>query len=257
MIVDRQRELDIAKNAVKAAEVKLSELSTNAQNLDRRIGREWKIEADAQLESVIISHLQDNSDYPIFSEESGNHKGIGDSCWIVDPLDGSFNFLRGLPMYCISVGLWKENQPVLGVILDIHNNQLFTGVVGDVAKCNGNSIHVNKELNLDPFSAVLCTGFPTGLDHTDGNLGEMVSLFGQFGKVRMLGSAALMLCYVASGRCDSYWERRIGLWDVAAGVAIVVAAGGEIKLREFTDDFRVDVEAACASSLLISRVDDD
>ena len=97
---------------------------------------------------------------------------------------------------------------------------------------------------------------PAGLEHTKENLAKIVSLISQFGKVRMLGSAALMLCYVASGRCDSYWERRIRLWDIAAGLAIVVSAGGQFKLSEISEDFKVDVEAACAASLLVSRIDD-
>ena len=140
-------------------------------------------------------------------------------------------------------------------MLDPHNKQLFSGIVGDGAKCNGCEIQVRKGSDVDPLSSVLCTGFPAGLDHTKKNLDNIVSLISQFGKVRMLGSAALMLCYIASGRCDSYWERRIRLWDVAAGLAIVVSAGGQIKLGEISEDFRVDVEAACAASLLVSRID--
>ena len=251
---DRQWELNLAETAVKAAQVRLAELSDSGQELDSRLEREWKIRADTELESIIIPILQNGSDYPILSEESGLHNGIGEKCWIVDPLDGSVNFFRGLPMYCISVGLWEENQPVLGVVLDVHNKQLYTGIVGSGAKCNGYPIQVKKGCNLGPSSAVLCAGFPAGLDHTDQNLGKIISLCGRFGKVRMLGSAAIMLSYVACGRCDSYWECQIGIWDVAAGIAIVVAAGGLFNLGEIAEDFRVDVEAACMSSLLVSRV---
>ena len=86
---------------------------------------------------------------------------------------------------------------------------------------------------------------------------DQLGQIGQFGKVRMLGSAALMLCYVASGRCDSYWERQIRLWDVAAGLAIVVSAGGQFKLGDISEDFKVDVEAACAASLFASRIYDN
>ena len=126
---DRQWELGLAEAAVKAAQMKLADFSHNGQELDSREGREWKIGADTLLESIIIPILQNSSNYPILSEESGVHQGIGEKCWIVDPLDGSVNFFRGLPMYCISVGLWEKSQPVLGVVLDVHNKQLFTGVV--------------------------------------------------------------------------------------------------------------------------------
>ena len=255
MSADRQKELKLAEMTCRMAQARLAEMSRDARELDMSVGREWKIKADKLLESVIIQNLQKESDYPILSEESGIHKGVGEKCWIVDPLDGSANFLRGVPIYCISVGLWKNSQPILGVVLDPHNKQLFSGIVGDGAKCNGCEIQVRKGLDVDPLSSVLCTGFPAGLDHSNKDLDSIVSLIGRFGKVRMLGSAALMLCYVASGRCDSYWERRIRLWDVAAGLAIVVSAGGQIKLGEISEDFRVDVEAACATSLLVSRID--
>ena len=255
MSANRYKELKLAEMTCRAAQVRLAETSRDARELDVSIGREWKINADKLLESVIVSHLRSESDYPILSEESGFQKGAGEEYWIVDPLDGSANYFRGLPIYCISIGLWKNNQPILGVVLDPHNKQLFSGIVGGGAKCNGCEIRVRKKLDVDPLSSVLCTGFPAGLDHTQKNLDNIVSLICQFGKVRMLGSAALMLCYVASGRCDSYWERQIRLWDVAAGLAIVVSAGGQINLGEISEDFRVDVEAACAVPLLVSQVD--
>jgi len=254
MRADRHKELELAETTCKAAQARLAEMPCDATELDSSIGREWKIKADKLLESVIISNLRKGSDYPILSEESGVHKGAGEEYWIVDPLDGSANFSRGLPIYCISIGLWKNNQPILGVVLDPYNEQLFSGIVGDGAKCNGCEIQVRKKIDLDPSSSILCTGFPAGLDHSKKNLDNIVSLISRFGKVRMLGSAALMLCYVASGRCDSYWERQIRLWDVAAGLAIVVSAGGQIKLSKISEDFRVDVEAACATRMLASRI---
>jgi myo-inositol-1(or 4)-monophosphatase len=255
MYADRHKELKLAEKACRIAQVRLADVPRDDRELDISVGREWKVKADRLLESVIIPNLQKESDYPILSEESGIHKGAGEECWIVDPLDGSANFLRGLPIYCISVGLWKNNQPILGAVLDSHNKQLFSGIVGRGAKCNGREIRVRKGPDMDPLSSVLCTGFPAGLDHTKKNVNSIVSLISQFGKVRMLGSAALMLCYVASGRCDSYWERRIRLWDVAAGLAIVASAGGQFTLGEISEDFRVDVEAACTTSMLVSQID--
>jgi myo-inositol-1(or 4)-monophosphatase len=257
MCADRHKELKLAEVACWAAHARLAEKSPDTRELDITVGREWKSAADKLLESVIIRNLRKESDYPILSEESGMHKGTGDECWIVDPLDGTANFLRGLPIYCISIGLWKNDQPILGVVLDPHNRQLFSGIVGSGAKCNGREIQVRKGSNVNPLSSVLCTGFPAGLAHTKKDLDSIVNLIGQFGKIRMLGSAALMLCYIASGRCDSYWERQIRLWDVAAGLAIVVSAGGQFKLGDISEDFKVDVEAACAASLFASRIYDD
>jgi myo-inositol-1(or 4)-monophosphatase len=255
MHADRHKELRLAEMTCWAAKERLAETLCNPRELENSMGREWKVKADKSLESVIIQNLQKESNYSILSEESGFHKGEGNEYWIVDPLDGSANFSRGLPIYCISVGLWRDNLPILGAVLDPHNKQLFSGIVGDGAKCNGCEIQVRKTLDVDPLSSVLCTGFPAGLEHTNKDLDNIVSLISRFGKVRMLGSAALMLCYVASGRCDSYWERQIRLWDVAAGLAIVVSAGGQFKLGEISDDFKVDVEAAGATSLLASQID--
>lgn len=256
MIAYSQWELELALRAVKAAKSKLSGGSTPLQTLEKRNGREWKISADEELESVIIPVLQDGSNYPILSEEIGSLKGIGDRRWIVDPLDGSVNFFQRIPIYCISVGLWVKNKPVLGVVLDLHNNDLFTGVIGVGAQCNGKAIKVNKAHSKNPSSAILCTGFSSGFDYSSPSINKAIAVCSQFGKVRMLGSAALMLCYVASGKCDSYWENRIGLWDIAAGMAIVAAAGGEFRLGEITVDFRADAEAASKSSLLASQVCD-
>ena len=255
MCADRHKELKLAEVACWAAKERLTEMSGDARELDIAVGREWKVKADKLLESVIIQKLRQESNYSILSEESGFHKGEGKEYWIVDPLDGSANFFRRLPIYCISVGLWRGNQPILGAVLDPHNKKLFSGIVGERATCNGCEIQVRKGLDVDPLSSVLCTGLPAGFDHTNKDLNNIVSLIGRFGKVRMLGSAALMLCYVASGRCDSYWERQIRLWDVAAALAIVVSAGGQFNLGEIADDFRVDVEAAADASLLVSRLD--
>ena len=129
MYADRQKELKLAEMVCRASQARLAEMSCHARELDVRVGREWKIKADKMLESVIIQNLQQESDYPILSEESGTHKGTGEECWIVDPLDGSVNFLRGLPIYCISIGLWKNNQPILGVVFDPHNKQMFIQIL--------------------------------------------------------------------------------------------------------------------------------
>jgi myo-inositol-1(or 4)-monophosphatase len=247
-------ELALAVEAAEAARFKLEQRSVDYWQLEKIEGREWKSSADHELESTIISVLQEGSDYPILSEEIGCLAGKGDHRWIVDPLDGTANFLRGIPVYCISIGLWKNNVPELGVVVDVPNNRVFTGIVGVGAWCNESQIHVNIAAPGDPTSAVLCTGFPVGFDHSNENIHKLVAICANFGKVRMLGSAALMLCYVASGRCDSYWESRIRLWDIGAGFAIAVAAGGATKLGKIGSDFKVDVEVASNASLLVSEL---
>ena len=136
----------------------------------------------------------------------------------------------------------------------IPSNRMFSGIVGVGAWCNGEPIGVTDELPDEPSKAVLCTGLPVGFKHSEKNVRTLVSACRCFGKVRMLGSAALMLCYVASRRCDSYWENKIALWDIGAGLAIAQAAGRVTRIGEIGRDFRVDVEAAGSKALLVSQV---
>jgi myo-inositol-1(or 4)-monophosphatase len=198
--------------------------------------------------------LQEGSDYSILSEESGRLGGESDLQWIVDPLDGTTNFCLEVPFYCVSVGLWRNKSPLLGAVLEIPSNRLFTGIVGVGAWCNEIPIKVNIERPVDYSKAVFCTGLPVAFEYSKDNIQRLVTACRCFGKVRMLGSAALMLCYVASGRSDSYWESRIAVWDIGAGLAIVQAAGAATRVGEIGCDLRVDVEAARCESLLASEV---
>jgi myo-inositol-1(or 4)-monophosphatase len=218
------------------------------------VDREWKIRADRKLEKVILQVLTEGSDYPILSEESGVLAGDGERQWLVDPLDGSVNFSRELPFSAISVGLWENGHPSLGVVLEIPARRLFSGIVDKGAWCDDIPIWRSASSCPIPSEAILCTGLPVGLNHTVEQFQVLFSAYQLFGKTRMLGSAALMLCYVASGKCDSYWERRIALWDVGAALAIVKAAGGAIRVGEVAGDYRLDVEAAGCESLLVSEV---
>jgi myo-inositol-1(or 4)-monophosphatase len=190
-------------------------------------GREVKVSADRRSEERIIGRLQEKSDFDILSEESGTVPGCsGDPewRWIVDPLDGSANYLLGVPFSCVSVGLWRKDEPILGTVYDFNRRELFGGIVGMGAWLNGVPIRVGPA--REPQDAVLCTGFPVGTDFSSGALTSFVSQVRSYRKIRMLGSAALSLAYVAAGRADAYFERDIRTWDVAAGLAIVLAAGG-------------------------------
>jgi myo-inositol-1(or 4)-monophosphatase len=199
-------------------------------------GRDIKLEADFRLEDAIVAAIRKKSAYPILSEERGLVAGtLGREPyrWIVDPLDGSLNFHRGIPLSCISIALWKGTEPVLGVILDVGRRELFTGLVGRGAWLNGEKIKVSDV--RERSRAVLCTGFPISSDFSQEALRRFVANARSFKKVRMLGSAALMLAYVASGRADCYQEDSIRIWDVAAGLALVKAAGGGMRVT-FSDD---------------------
>jgi myo-inositol-1(or 4)-monophosphatase len=216
----------IAKGAVAEA---LKDFSSSREvKLD--LERDIKISADREIESYIVSELRKYFEYPILAEESGLSEqplSIDNSVgykWIVDPLDGSLNFSRGIPICCVSIALWQETNPLLGIIYDFTHDELFTGIVGSGAWLNSKAITVSKVSQKS--KAVICSGFPVSTNFTDLALREFVNNVQIYKKVRMIGSAALSLAYVASGRVDCYIENDIKIWDVAAGLALVSAAGG-------------------------------
>jgi myo-inositol-1(or 4)-monophosphatase len=166
----------------------------------------------------------------------------------VDPLDGSLNFSRDIPLFCISIALWKEMRPLLGVVYDCNHDEMFTGLVSEGAWLNGTPIQVTNTVKKS--EAVLCTGFPVSTDFSENALLTFVRSIQAYKKVRLLGSAALSLAYVASGRADIYNENDIAIWDVAAGISIVEAAGGVVNFRQSEVENRLIVKAG--NSLLLN-----
>jgi myo-inositol-1(or 4)-monophosphatase len=195
-------------------------------------GRDLKVGADRESERVILEALQTSSSYPVLAEETGEHGVIDTEAgfWIVDPLDGTLNFGRGLPLFSVSIGLWQGGEPILGVVYDVRHDELFCGVVGDGAWCNAEAIVVSEV--SAPEKAILATGFPVNRDFNSVPLRRFLDQVQAFKKVRLLGSAALSLAYLACGRVDAYSEEGIMLWDVAAGLALVRAAGGWISVED-------------------------
>lgn len=212
------------------------------------VGKDVKLSHDRESEEHIVSALRAHSDLPILSEERGLIAGPDAGVamrWIVDPLDGSLNYLRRIPCCCVSIGLWRGDTPVLGVVYDFDRDELFTGIADGRAWLNGLAISVSK--TADPGDAVLCTGFPVGMDLDSDSVPAFVERLRGYKKVRLFGSAALSLAYVAAGRVDAYTERDIWLWDVAAGLAIVRGAGGRTTQRESRATHRLTVYAGNAA----------
>ncbi|MFO7997095.1 MAG: inositol monophosphatase family protein [Dehalococcoidia bacterium] len=213
-------------------------LSANRENIsvESQYGKDIKLSVDRAAESLILDALREETDFAILSEEEGQSRGNSHDResdklrWIVDPLDGSLNFFRGIPICCVSIALWEENKPILGAIYDFNRQELFTGIAGAGAWLNGHSIEPSKIITEN--EAVLFTGFPAKADYSSQALSNYVFQVRVFKKVRLLGSAALSLAYVAAGRGDAYFERDIMLWDVAAGLAILSGAGGNYYMRK-------------------------
>ncbi len=145
-------------------------------------------------------------------------------CWIIDPLDGSLNYSRDIDIYAVSIGLWKNDEPVLGVVYDFLHERMYTGLVGTGAFLNGTPIAVST---IDKKKdSILTTGFPVYTSFDKSSLDGFVSNIQDYKKVRLFGSAAISFVHVAKGSTEAYMENNIAIWDVAAGLAIVMAAGG-------------------------------
>lgn len=148
--------------------------------------------------------------------------------WIIDPVDGTTNFAHGLALFCVSIALEVDGQIVLGVVYDPIADELFTAERGTGARLNGAPIRVTPCAIME--DALLCTGFPYSIREERRRQVDVFAAFlGEAQAVRRLGSAALDLCYVASGRFDGFWEERIHPWDIAAGALIIEEAGGTVS----------------------------
>jgi len=187
-------------------------------------------EIDRQAEQTIIHTL--HKAYPthgFLAEESGQREG-DDYQWIIDPLDGTTNFLYGFPQFAVSIALKHKNRIEQAVIYDPLKQELFTASRGEGAQLNGKRIRVTKRTSLE--GALLGTGIPFRneyMSHLDAHFAMMKALIPGSAGIRRAGSAALDLAYVAAGRLDGFWEFDLNIWDIAAGVLLIEEAGGLVS----------------------------
>ena len=161
------------------------------------------------------------------TEEGTEQMSTTELNWVVDPLDGTTNFLHGLPVYSISIGLMDKNEVVVGVVYEINRGECFTAYRGGGAFCNAKQIQISTVSTLK--ESLIATGFPYSLlDKGDQYFKLMQELQISSHGLRRLGSAAVDLCYVAAGRFDAYYEFNLNPWDVSAGILIVEEAGGVV-----------------------------
>jgi myo-inositol-1(or 4)-monophosphatase len=231
--------LELAKSAVTQASQRLLDHGSRNDadySHSRDNQREIKAIADTVMEKEILGVLAD-AGLPILSEESGYIASPQPtSYWfIVDPLDGTFNFVKGLGPSAISIALWEHQTPIFGVVYSLQERQLTWGGLGMGAFQDGRRITVSD--TSDQSRASLCTGFPARMDlGSERAMQQFCCLVRPYAKVRMLGSAAASLLHVAQGSADVYSEKSIMLWDVAAGAAIVQGAGGKCRMKKDADE---------------------
>lgn len=239
-----QKELEAAKKlAIAAGDLLKIHVEENKEILFEE-KKDIKLKADKASEKLIIEQLQSDFSYPILSEEIGITKEIkaGEPYWIIDPLDGTFNYLNNIPLCAVSIALWKNSEPILGVINLFNFNELIYGISGQGIYLN--DIKLEKKNDYKDLSkSVLMTGFPLHLNLDEENFKEFAYFSRKFKKVRMIGSAATSLAYVVAGRADVYWEKNIMLWDVAAGLALLHALGGMFRLEPGTVEWSYNVLA--------------
>jgi len=202
--------------------------------------------SDKRVEKIIISELE-KSEYSILSEEAGLIEGkYKDKRWIIDPIDGTFNFLNGLPHFAISVGYEENEEIVSGIIFDPIKNEMFAAHKGSGAYLNNSRIRVSNKSDFK--NACLVHGGPKGGSKArESILDEYKKISMKINtNIRKSGSAALDLAYIATGRYDGYWQREINYWDIAAGIIIVKESGGfveNIKAEGFNKE-KVDIVAS-------------
>jgi myo-inositol-1(or 4)-monophosphatase len=235
-----------AEAAARAAGAELRRRPAGWLAVEAEQGHDVKLAADRRSEAVLAQALAATG-LAIFSEEAGwiGVRRDADPFWLIDPLDGTANYSGGVPLACVSVGLMYDRGPVAGVVYDFNRDEMFVGARGQGASLNGMPIRVSAK--AVKASAILSTGLTVRGDYSERAMHDFAGDLPRWKKIRMIGSAALSLAYVACGRFDAYREQAIMPWDVAAGWALVEAAGGVVR-AEFGDLARpTDVLAANAA----------
>ena len=200
----------------------------NVRHIQHKGAIDLVTEFDKRSEELILSAIQrEFPDHAILAEESGRSKTISEYQWVVDPLDGTTNFANGIPIFSVTIGLFKNNSPILGITYDPLRKEMFSAESGCGATLNQQPIHVSSRADLE--HAVISTGFPYDLrTNPRNNVDQFVQFQLRTRAVRHLGSAALDCAWAAMGRLDGYWEFGVQPWDVGAGLLIVREAGGRV-----------------------------
>jgi len=210
--------------------------------INQALERDVKLAEDKQSEALVADGLLSGSPWGIMSEEGGwlrERRADDDPYWVIDPLDGSYNFMRGMPLCAVSVAFCQGMQPLAGAVYDFLRDELIhTGVEAGLFR---NGAPIARPEPAGP--SALSTGIPAATRSNAEAAAKNAESLNGWGKVRMLGSAALSLSWVAQGKLDGYRETGIRWWDVAGGLAVVQAAGGKFSVGEGDMWSPLEVEA--------------
>jgi myo-inositol-1(or 4)-monophosphatase len=255
-IVGRSAHLNVMCNAAFKAARGLVRDFGEVENLQvsRKGPGDFVSTADKKAEEILYTELKKaRPSYGFLMEESGVVQGDEDSTWIIDPLDGTTNFLHGIPHFSISIGLKKGDELIAGVVYDPVKDELFYAEKGGGAFLNSRRLRVSARSNLQ--ESLLATGIPFALNAASENkqfqntLGKVMPLVAG---IRRFGSAALDLAYVAAGRYEGYWEPSLKSWDIAAGIVIVREAGGFVCDLKGGEDM-LEIESILATNQALKQ----
>ncbi|MCB5186940.1 inositol monophosphatase [Methylobacillus caricis] len=234
--------MHLLNNAVKAARragdiINRASMDIGALTVRSKDYNDFVSEVDHAAEAAIIEVLKDAyPDHGFFGEESGRQDADAESVWIIDPLDGTTNFLHGFQQYSVSIALMHKGQIIRAVVYDPSRNDLFTAIRGGGAFLNNKRIRVTNRPKMQ--DAIIGTGFPfRDFTHLDTYLGMFKDMVKKTAGIRRPGSAALDLAYVAAGWFDGFWEIGLSTWDIAAGSLLVHEAGGLVGDFEGNEGF--------------------
>ncbi len=184
-------------------------------------------EVDREAEKLIVQAIRRaRPDDAIVAEEGSEHQGASGLRWLVDPLDGTVNFVYGYPGFTVSIGIEIDGRPAIGVVHDSFHDHVYAGIMGRGSERDGLSLQVNTDRSLP--EALVATGFSYSSEHRRQQGQWLAALLPRVRDIRRSGSAALDLCLLAAGRVDAYWEAGIRAWDVTGGAVIAAAAGAQV-----------------------------
>ena len=232
--------------------IKKERVNFSVDKVERKHAHDYVSYVDKGSEQMIVKALSEILPEAGFITEEGSAGHMDEQyVWVVDPLDGTTNFIHDFAPYAVSIALCKGREIVVGVVYEIVSDECFYAWQGGGAWVNGHSIHVGKsEIN----DALLCLQLPYNSDAYKPVIKRLIDHFyGNVGSIRMMGSAAIALCYVAAGRLDAYVERYIGQWDYMSGALIVMEAGGRVT-NYAGEDYFMEGDSVVATNGVVHQV---
>jgi len=213
---------------VKAGDIQRAKFGT-VLRIDKKGSTDLVTDVDVAVERMFRAMIAERfPGHDILAEEMGQHTTGASHRWVFDPLDGTTNFAHGVPIFCSTLALEIDGEPVVGAVFDPNRQELFTAERGVGAWLNGEPLKVSSATTL--VDSILVTGFPYDIrDRMDDILGLFAAFLREARAVRRLGSAAIDLCWVAAGRMEGFWEQSLQPWDTMGGALIVQEAGGRVS----------------------------